>query len=356
MPIVKTALTVKDLPPPPPDKTGWPWTEQTEPLPELMPDGSSEWPLISIVTPSYNQGDFIEETIRSVLLQGYPNLEYIIIDGGSTDNSIEIIQKYKPFLAYWISEPDRGQSHGINKGFYKATGQLIGWQNSDDFYFPHAFEAAAKAAVRHNQYDVFYGSRCWLYTEEQNLIRDHHMSPFDLNKMIPNTNMSNQSTFFTKKIFENNNFIDESFNHCMDHEFFWRLIFRGYCFLFVPRIDGCFRMYGSCKGKQTDNDYIKDTVRICKLVYKNSRLPLEVRQKAWAIIRYHLCISKYSNNQLDEFREGIKELVKFRGISAIDFGILTKYIASSTGLRSLEIKSVKKIKYFYGIYFGNRYL
>lgn len=105
MPIVKTALTVKDLPPPPPDKTGWPWTEQTEPLPELMPDGSSEWPLISIVTPSYNQGDFIEETIRSVLLQGYPNLEYIIIDGGSTDNSIEIIQKYKPFLAYWISEP-----------------------------------------------------------------------------------------------------------------------------------------------------------------------------------------------------------------------------------------------------------
>ena len=345
MPIVKTALTVKDLPPPPPDKTGWPWTEQSEPLPERMEDGS-EWPLISIVTPSYNQGEFIEETIRSVLLQGYPNLEYIIIDGGSTDNSIEIIQKYKPFLAYWVSEPDRGQSHGINKGFCRATGQLIGWQNSDDFYYPHAFEAAAKAALIYNKYDVFYGSKCWLCTEEQELVRDHHMSPFDLNKMIPNANMSNQSMFFTKKIFENNNFIDESFNHCMDHEFFWRLIFQEYRFLFVPGIDGCYRLHEACKAKKADNDYIKDTVRICKLIYKNSRLPFEVRYKAWIFIRYYLCIKKYSDNELNEFREGIRELVKFRGISAIDLGILIKYFASFVGLKNLENQFVKKIKIF----------
>jgi glycosyltransferase involved in cell wall biosynthesis len=132
--------TLNELPPPPEGKTGWPWTEESEQLPDTMPDPSTElraggepWPRISIVTPSYNQGQFIEETIRSVLLQGYPDLEYIIIDGGSDDGSVEIIRKYEPWLAYWVSEPDRGQSHAINKGFRQASGQIYNWINSDDF-------------------------------------------------------------------------------------------------------------------------------------------------------------------------------------------------------------------------------
>jgi glycosyltransferase involved in cell wall biosynthesis len=91
-----------------------------------------------LVTPSLNQGEFIEETIRSILLQGYPNLEYIVIDGGSNDGSIEIIKKYEPWLAFWVSEPDQGQADAINKGFGKSTGDIMGWLNSDDTFMSGA--------------------------------------------------------------------------------------------------------------------------------------------------------------------------------------------------------------------------
>src|SRR5436190_18724174 len=121
---------LSEIPPPPPGKTGWPWNEETPP-PEIMPDDRA-LPRVSIITPSFNQGRFIEETIRSVLLQGYPNLEYIIIDGGSTDDSLEIIRKYDPWITLWVSEKDRGQSHAINKGLSKATGEILCWLNSDD--------------------------------------------------------------------------------------------------------------------------------------------------------------------------------------------------------------------------------
>lgn len=99
----------------------------------------ADYPKISIITPSFNQGQYIEQTILSVLDQQYPNLEYIIVDGGSNDNTVEIIKKYSSQISYWISEPDKGQSDAINKGFLKATGDIVNWINSDDYYAPNTF-------------------------------------------------------------------------------------------------------------------------------------------------------------------------------------------------------------------------
>jgi len=137
-----------ELPPPPLGKIGWPWTEDSSQLPDRMPDGRP-WPKISIVTPSYNQGQFIEETIRSVLLQGYPNLEYLIVDGNSTDQSRDIIKKYGKYLLYWISEPDKGQADAINKGIAQITGNIFTYINSDDSLTPNALLKVASYFIDH---------------------------------------------------------------------------------------------------------------------------------------------------------------------------------------------------------------
>lgn len=135
--------TLASLPTPPRGRSGWPWTIESAPLPPLRPDGAP-WPRVSIVTPSLNQGRFIEETIRSVLLQGYPHLEYLVVDGGSSDGTVDVIRKYERWLTSWISEPDSGQSDAINKGLGRTTGQIVSWLNSDDFLAGDALGIAAR--------------------------------------------------------------------------------------------------------------------------------------------------------------------------------------------------------------------
>ncbi len=158
--------SLKDLPAAPAGKNGWPWILESARVPDRMPDGRS-WPRISIVTPSYNQGRFIEEAIRSVLLQGYPDLEYIIIDGGSTDQTVEIIKKYEPWLAYWISEPDRGQSHAINKGLLKSTGRFFNWHNSDDVLTIGCLPVVAEAMVKYPDAGYVHGRRIYIDVDGQ---------------------------------------------------------------------------------------------------------------------------------------------------------------------------------------------
>lgn len=340
MPQMKKVLTLNDLPVPPPGKIGWPWTEQSEPVGSQMPCGS-EYPCISIVTPSYNQGEFIEETIRSVLLQGYPNLEYIIIDGGSTDNTVEIIKKYEDFLAFWVSEKDEGQSHGINKGFHRATGDLVGWQNSDDFYCPNVFFEVLTKSKSFPDHTVFYGSRIYLNLEAKGTFtEDVNMSDFDLLKMIPDGNMSNQSMFFRRKIFQEGNFLDQSFNHCMDIEFFWRLIDGGYKFKFVPELKGCYRLHESCKGLSDKNSYFDDIFKIHERIYLNKKIKYEVRKKAWQVLRSS-CLDLYGKSRLSEFRKRCKKLWNLSDFDInnpllFDVEIISKYLLSLFGNSSLQ--------------------
>jgi glycosyltransferase involved in cell wall biosynthesis len=136
--------SLKELPPPAAHRTGWPWTEESPRAAKAMADGRA-WPLITIVTPTYNHERYLEETLRSVLLQGYPNLEYIVVNDGSTDGTAEIIERYEPFLAGSIRRANRGQSYSINEGLERASpGGWFNWLNSDDILMPGALRTLAE--------------------------------------------------------------------------------------------------------------------------------------------------------------------------------------------------------------------
>lgn len=213
--------TLSQFTPPPRNKTGWPWTEESPQLPETMPDGRP-WPRISIVTPSYNQGRFIEETIRSVLLQGYPNLEYFIIDGGSTDESVEIIRKYEPWLTYWVSERDKGQSDAINKGFSRSTGEILAWLNSDDIYLPGAFKGAATAIEAHPSASLVYAKS--LMTDDRGKTLKLIGEPFDLIMMLTKDNLIPQpSAFIRRRCADQIGLLNLNFHFMMDWDYWLRL-------------------------------------------------------------------------------------------------------------------------------------
>jgi len=171
-------------------------------------------PRISIITPSYNQGQFLEETILSVLNQNYPNLEYIIIDGGSTDNSVEIIKKYEDRLAYWVSEKDRGQTHAINKGFKRATGDIVNWLNSDDLLEQGALKILAKEIEKNPAADFYFGDFSVIDSEGRKLFY-RKSPPYQFATLFWGRQLSSQpAVFFRRNLLENIGYLDENLNFC----------------------------------------------------------------------------------------------------------------------------------------------
>jgi glycosyltransferase involved in cell wall biosynthesis len=237
-----SALSVKDLPAPPAGKRGWPWTVGSKLLPNRRSDGS-EWPRLSIVTPSYNQGQFLEATIRSVLLQGYPNLEYIIIDGGSNDKSVEVIRKYEKFLSYWVSEKDNGQTEAINKGLVKTTGMYLGWLNSDDIYTQGAFEKVILGFLRQPESIVVHGNRILIDAQD----RVFGCSPLPaFNPPQTGFIVCSETAFWTRSAMESHGMLNSNFRFAMDLEFFSRLFLKG-SFTKLDDYLGCFRCHDASK-------------------------------------------------------------------------------------------------------------
>lgn len=302
MVLVNTALTLQDLPSPPEGKTGWPWTEPTEIFPDKSPD-ASDWPRISIVTPSYNQGQFIEETIRSVLLQGYPNLEYIIIDGGSTDNSVEIIKRYEQYLTYWISESDRGQSHAINKGWGKCTGTYLAWINSDDCYLSHALSNTVKIFLEYNC-DFIYGTTyIGSSIEEKKIIEGKGIRDFKLKNLLKffysvDYIIPSQSVFITKSTLKHIGLLDENLHYCMDLDLFIRIRLANPIFYRNPEPICFYRIHDMAKTTIQNQSMRDEAIAIAKK-YSHC-LQRQDWQKILSLILYSQYLSEYNNGLRDK--------------------------------------------------------
>lgn len=205
------------------------------------------FPQISIVTPSYNQGNFIEETIKSVLEQGYPNLEYLIFDGASSDNTVDILAKYDQFIDYWVSEKDDGQSAAINAGLSMATGDIVTWLNSDDYYLPGTLNKIAQAWIAYPDAGLYIGTGPQI-DEHGNFLHRHSTSVgFSFESMLlGQCYLSQPSVFINKKAIDSVGLLDESLHFAMDLEY-WLRIGKHYDAVVMDEDLAAYRVYENCK-------------------------------------------------------------------------------------------------------------
>jgi glycosyltransferase involved in cell wall biosynthesis len=206
----------------------------------------TELPRVSIVTPSLNQGRFIEDTVKSVLGQDYPRIEYLVVDGGSTDGTLAILGRYGGALR-WISEPDGGQGAAINKGFRLTSGEILGWLNSDDLYEPRAVSAAAEYLRQHPEQAMVYGDATHVDAEGEEIGPCSYVGPADVDRLLHESDYIVQpATFFRRSAFEAVGGLDESLHWGMDYDL-WLKIARRFPIAYLPRKLARYRQTGQNK-------------------------------------------------------------------------------------------------------------
>ncbi len=220
-------------------------------------------PLVSIITPSYNQGDWLELAIKSVLAQTYPNIEYIIIDGGSTDGSKEIIERYQDKLAYWQSKPDNGQADALNIGFAKAKGEIVAYLNADDLLYPTAVEGIVNAYEVNQEFGIYYGLCKTIDGEGKEIVGlqggQTKFVYLVANGMLPY--MYQPTCFFNRQYLPNDNFVDTLYKYAFDYNLVLSLS-KNKSILFLNREIASYRVHDKSKSHLNKVDAYKEKLSI----------------------------------------------------------------------------------------------
>jgi glycosyltransferase involved in cell wall biosynthesis len=200
---------------------------------------------VSIVTPSYNQGQFIERTLQSVASQASAKIEHVVFDGGSTDNTVEVLKNFSPPVR-WVSKKDKGQTDAVNQGIRATDGEIIGWLNSDDIYYPGAVALVVEYFDRHPEIDVVYGMADHIDLEDQ-AFESYPSEPWDFERLKETCFICQPALFFRRRVVEKNGLLDESLNYCMDYEYWLRLGKAGIRFAYLEEKLAGSRLYAENK-------------------------------------------------------------------------------------------------------------
>ncbi|MGV8130099.1 MAG: glycosyltransferase family 2 protein [Methanolinea sp.] len=248
-------------------------------------------PKVSIITPSYNQGQFIEGTIKSILSQNYPNLEYIVLDGGSTDNSLKVLKKYSDFITYWKSERDKGQSDAINRGFRISTGEIVAWLNSDDIYCPGTIEKVVEFFQDNPDISIVYGDFLNLYEQDPSQNHIVHSGEFSLKKLIARDFIGQPTTFFRREALFDVGLLDETLQNSLDYDLFLKLGLK-YRFGYIPEVLAIYRWHGESKSGSQEEKFAREDFFIIDRILKEHALSSEIVDVAYSHLIESIAISQ----------------------------------------------------------------
>jgi glycosyltransferase involved in cell wall biosynthesis len=268
----------------------------------------NDHPLVSIVTPSFNKGPYIEETLLSVRNQTYPRIEHIVIDGGSTDETLSVLKKYSDDI-FWISEPDKGQSDAINKGWKRAHGEIIAYLNADDTYTPDSVETAVTYLDNHPDVGLVYGDGI-LTDERGNFLNNYHAGEFSMRDLIYcRDNILQPALFLRRSVYDKIGGIDENLHLAMDLDYWIRagLLFR---IAYIPTPLATAKIYGDAKSVGLMHKYVRDYEYILEKVFADPHLPSELVAEKKAVYNYVYVKGGLDYLHLGMRREGLNYLWK----------------------------------------------